>query len=99
MNYELVLRKMYSDKAWSITGNSYDGIVWDDSDPKPTDAELTAQYNTAVAKETAQTEINELKSKLAATDYVALDDYDQDKTDVKAQRQQWRVRIRELEAI
>ena len=99
MNYELVLRKMYSDKAWSITGNSYDGIVWNDSDPKPTDAELQAALPTAEAKQAAQQEISELKGKLAATDYVALDDYDQDKTDVKAQRQTWRARIRELEAV
>jgi FtsZ-binding cell division protein ZapB len=97
VNYSLVLRKMYADKAWSVTGNSYDGIVWNDTDPKPTDAELTAQYDSAVSKESAQTEINELKGKLQATDYVALADYDQDKTDVKAERQVWRDRIRELE--
>ena len=97
MNYSLVLRKMYADKAWSVTGNSYDGIVWNDTDPKPTDAELTAQYDLAVAKESAQAEIAELKGKLQATDYVALADYDQDKTAVKADRQTWRERIRELE--
>jgi hypothetical protein len=99
MNYELVLRKMYSGKAWSVTGNSYDGIVWHDSDPKPSDATLQSQYATAQAKESAQTEINQLKTKLAKTDYVALSDYDKDKTDVLAQRQTWRERIRQLEQI
>jgi hypothetical protein len=42
--------------------------------------------------------ISELKQLLADTDYVALSDYDQDKPDVKAQRQLWRDEIRELEA-
>jgi hypothetical protein len=42
--------------------------------------------------------IAELKQLLADTDYVALSDYDQDKPEVKAQRQLWRDEIRELEA-
>lgn len=42
--------------------------------------------------------IAELKKLLADTDYVALSDYDKDKTDVIAQRQAWRDEIRELEA-
>lgn len=99
MNYELVLRKMYSDKAWSITGNSYDGIAWHDDSPKPSDVELQAALPAAEAKAAAEKEIAELKGKLSATDYVALADYDKSKPDVVAQRQQWRERIRELEAI
>jgi hypothetical protein len=46
----------------------------------------------------AEQRIAELKKLLADTDYVALSDYDQDKPEVKAQRQAWRVEIRELEA-
>jgi len=42
--------------------------------------------------------IAELKQLLAETDYVALADYDKDKSDVIAQRQAWRDEIRELEA-
>ena len=42
--------------------------------------------------------IAELKQLLADTDYVALSDYDKDKTDVIAQRQAWRTEIRELDA-
>jgi hypothetical protein len=41
--------------------------------------------------------ISELKQLLAASDYVALSDYDKDKPDVLAQRQAWRVELRELE--
>jgi hypothetical protein len=42
--------------------------------------------------------IAELKQLLANTDYVALSDYDQEKADVKTQRQLWREEIRKLEA-
>ena len=52
-----------------------------------------------LAKLDAQKRIAELKQKLAETDYVALSDYDQDKPEVKAQRQAWREEIRQLEAL
>ena len=45
----------------------------------------------------AQARIAELKRKLADTDYVALSDYDKDKTEVLANRQAWRDEIRQLE--
>ena len=54
---------------------------------------------TKLAKLEAAKRIAELKQKLAETDYVALSDYDQDKPEVKAQRQAWRTEIRELEAL
>jgi polynucleotide 5'-kinase involved in rRNA processing len=45
----------------------------------------------------AANRIAELKKLLADTDYVAMGDYDQDKPEVKAQRQAWRNEIRTLE--
>jgi predicted metal-dependent TIM-barrel fold hydrolase len=48
------------------------------------------------AKQNAE-RIAELKQLLAASDFVALSDYDKDKPDVLAQRQAWREEIRELE--
>jgi hypothetical protein len=57
------------------------------------------KINQAVLNQQAKdARIAELKKLLADTDYVALSDYDQDKPDVKAQRQLWRDEIRELEA-
>jgi len=97
MSIKSVLTELYADQQWILSGEAYSGLNWLDDSPKPTEAELLAQVATAQAKQTAQEKINELKGKLQATDYVALDDYDQDKTDVKAQRQVWRDRIRELE--
>lgn len=98
MNYALVLTELYGDKVWTLTGNTYDGLTWSDDSPKPSDATLVAQYDDAQTVQTNQEQINTLVGKLAATDYVALSDYDQDKTDVKAQRQQWRESIRTLQA-
>ena len=40
--------------------------------------------------------VAELKKLLAETDYVALADYDQSKSKVLAQRQEWRSEIRKL---
>jgi hypothetical protein len=51
-----------------------------------------------IEQQTKEARIAELKRLLADTDYVALSDYDQDKPEVKAQRQAWRDEIRELEA-
>ena len=99
MSIKLVLTELYADQQWVLSGETYSGLNWLDDSPKPTEAELLAQVATAQTKQTAQEEINELKGKLQATDYVALADYDQDKTDVKAQRQVWRERIRELEGM
>lgn len=45
----------------------------------------------------AEKRIAELKKLLADTDYVAMSDYDQDKPEIKAQRQSWRKEIRTLE--
>jgi hypothetical protein len=57
------------------------------------------KINQAVLDQQAKdARITELKQLLAYTDYVALSDYDQDKPEVKAQRQLWRDEIRELEA-
>ena len=92
-----VLMNFYGDKTWHLSGNEYAGLEWLDDSPKPTEAEIQELESKSDAFEIAMQEIAELKAKLVATDYVALSDYDQDKTAVKADRQTWRERIRELE--
>jgi len=92
-----VLRNFYSDKAWTLSGDTYNKLEWLDDSPKPTEAEIQALEDKSAIFESATKEITELKTKLAATDYVGLSDYDQDKTAVKADRQTWRERIRTLE--
>ena len=95
-----VLMNFYSDNTWTLSGDTYEGLEWlDDSVSKPSEADLIAKSDDAQTIETSQAQINVLKEKLSATDYVALSDYDQDKTDVKTQRQTWREEIRSRQAI
>ena len=54
IDYAAVLTANYPGTQWSLDGNEYDGLTWLDSTPKPTQAELDAQwpavsYNNAVA--------------------------------------------------
>ena len=58
------------------------------------DTELAA----LTARRTSDARIAELKKMLIETDYVALPDYDKDKSDVLADRQAWREEIRTLDA-
>jgi hypothetical protein len=93
-----VLINFYGDKKFHLSGDDYAGLEWLDDSEKPTEAEIKALEAKSDAMDAAKPEIAELKAKLAATDYVALADYDKSKPEVIAQRQQWRDRIRELES-
>jgi hypothetical protein len=53
------------------------------------------QKNTQPTKE--QIRINELKNKLSQSDYKVLPDYDKPDNGIRAQRQEWREEIRQLE--
>lgn len=44
IDYSLILTKNYAGKEWSVIGDSYDGIEWKDSSPKPTKEELDSQW-------------------------------------------------------
>lgn len=58
----------------------------------------TAEAKQAEAEQQARLQrIAELKQFLRDTDHVALSDYDQDKPEIKLQRQAWRAEIRTLE--
>jgi hypothetical protein len=46
IDYTAILTANYAGKEWSINGDSYEGLVWLDSTPKPTQAELDAQWPT-----------------------------------------------------
>lgn len=74
-------------------------LVWIEPAVAPvTDQQITDELARLLAKDLVNKEIAELKAKLAETDYVVLADYDKEKPEVIAQRQQWRDRIRELES-
>ncbi len=54
IDYAAILTANYSGKSWTLNGDTYDGLTWLDETPKPTQAELDAQwpavdYNNQVA--------------------------------------------------
>jgi hypothetical protein len=46
IDYSLILITNYADQQWALSGNEYDGLEWLDTTPKPTQAELDAQWPT-----------------------------------------------------
>ena len=44
IDYSLILTTNYADQQWSISGNDYDSLIWYSETPKPTQAELDAQW-------------------------------------------------------
>ena len=74
INYIQILLKNYPNTNWSFDGDSYDGLTWQDSSPKPTQAELEAlaiPTETAVAKANCKSKAKEL---LVASDWSVLSD-------------------------
>jgi hypothetical protein len=66
IDYTTILTANYSGKQWTLYGDTYDGLTWLDETPKPTQAELDAQwpqvdYNNQVAavETTRRTEYEE----------------------------------------
>jgi len=50
LDYSLILSINYPSAQWALTGNSYDGLDWLDSSPKPTQAELDALWESTQAQ-------------------------------------------------
>jgi hypothetical protein len=74
IDYSLILTTNYAGKQWSLVGNDYDGLNWQDSSPKPTQEELDAlaiPTETAIAKANCK---SQAKSLLAASDWSVLPD-------------------------
>jgi hypothetical protein len=44
IDYAAILNTNYATSQWVLTGDTYDGLNWLDSTPKPTEAELDAQW-------------------------------------------------------
>jgi hypothetical protein len=54
IDYTQILATNYADKQWALNGNSYDGLNWLDSSPKPTQTELDALWESTQATVVAQ---------------------------------------------
>ena len=44
IDYTKILSTHYVEKQWTLNGDSYDGLNWLDSSPKPTQSELDALW-------------------------------------------------------
>lgn len=74
INYAQILTTNYSGKQWALDGNSYEGLDWLDTSPKPSKAELDALW-TATQDTVAKTACKaEAKKRIAATDWSVLPD-------------------------
>jgi hypothetical protein len=59
IDYTAILNANYAGTQWSLEGETYAGLNWLDSSPKPTQAELDAQWPTVqYNKQYAQVEQN-----------------------------------------
>jgi hypothetical protein len=44
IDYTAILSANYAGTQWTLNGDTYDGLTWLDETPKPTQAELDAQW-------------------------------------------------------
>ena len=44
MDIPAILQHLRPGAAWSLNGDTYDGLVWHDDSPKPTEEELVAAW-------------------------------------------------------
>ena len=54
IDYTQILTVNYVGKQWSLSGDSYDGLDWLDTSPKPTKAELDGLWESTQATVAAQ---------------------------------------------
>ena len=74
IDYAQILSINYADKEWSLSGDSYDGLNWLDTSPKPTQEELDALWiptQDTVAKNNCKTQASKL---LYETDWTTIPD-------------------------
>jgi hypothetical protein len=50
MNINQILQANYYGKVWTLFGNSYEGLDWQDESIKPTEEELLSQWDEVEAK-------------------------------------------------
>jgi hypothetical protein len=53
MDIKLILETNYQGKIWSLIGESYSGLEWQDESTKPTEAKLLSEWPEVQAKAAA----------------------------------------------
>jgi hypothetical protein len=71
IDYTAILSVNYPSAQWTLDGDTYEGLTWLDSTPKPTQAELDAQWE-EVQTELANKAINKISARQAVLDKLGL---------------------------
>jgi ABC-type Fe3+-hydroxamate transport system substrate-binding protein len=92
IDYTIILSTNYTDKQWSLIGDSYEGLDWLDSSPKPTKDELDALWPA-----TQITAANKQADQKRHADYIA----EADPLFFKSQRgeatiEEWEAKVTEI---
>ena len=74
IDYIAILMLNYPGTQWALTGDSYEGLNWLDSTPKPTQAELDALWIPTQEADSKAANKATASSLLAATDWTTIAD-------------------------
>ena len=74
INYTKILSLNYPGAQWSLNGDSYEGLDWLDSTPKPTQAELDALWISTQEADSKAANKATASSLLAGTDWTTIAD-------------------------
>jgi hypothetical protein len=74
MDIVKILSNNYSGKIWTLVGNDYEGLDWQDESPKPTKAKLESEWPAVEAKlaSEAQAKIDAKASAIAKLQALGL---------------------------
>jgi hypothetical protein len=74
IDYAAILSLNYAGTQWSLNGDSYEGLEWLDSTPKPTQAELDALWIPTQEANSKSANKATASSLLAGTDWTTIAD-------------------------
>jgi hypothetical protein len=72
IDYSRILSIFYAGKAWVLNGETYEGLDWFDSDPKPTKEELDSKWEETKSIYNKENCKNKAKALLASSDWAEL---------------------------
>jgi hypothetical protein len=74
MDIKVILETNYPGKVWSLIGDSYSGLDWEDESDKPTQQQLESQWSQVEAKVAAaeQAKIDAKASAIAKLEALGL---------------------------
>ena len=91
INYSLILSINYQGKSYVLAGNTYEGLEWYDTIPKPTKEELDSQWEKVKSDTNKNNCESKAKELISKCDWSVLPDVNlQNKSDFESYRSQLR---------